>query len=84
MAATTWQVNVAVAEVPLLRMEIVKPSDDMRGFVVLPRRWVVERIFCWFGGNRSLAKDFENSAETLRAFVALASTRLALRRLARA
>jgi transposase len=36
----TWQVEAAVAKVPLLRIEIVKRSDDMKGFVVLPRRWV--------------------------------------------
>ena len=47
-----WQVDAAVAKVPLLRMEIVKRSDDMNGFVVLPRRWVVERTFSWFGRNR--------------------------------
>jgi putative transposase len=44
---------------------------------------VVERTFSWFGRNRRLAKDFENLAETLGAFVALASIQLALRRLAR-
>ena len=44
-------------------MEIVRRSDDMKGFVVLPRRWVVERTFSWFGRNRRLAKDFENLAE---------------------
>ena len=59
-----WQVDAAVAKVPLLRMEIVKRNDDMKGFVVLPRRWVVERTFSWFGRNRRLAKDFENLAET--------------------
>jgi transposase len=64
--------------------EIVKRSDDMNGFVVLPRRWVAERTFSWFGRNRRLAKDFENLAETLPTFVALASIQLALRRLARA
>jgi transposase len=63
-------------------MEIVKRSDEMKGFAGLPRRWVVERTFSWFGRNRRLAKDFENLAETLSAFVALASIRLALRRLA--
>jgi transposase len=62
-------------------MEIVKRSDDMMGFVVLPRRWVVERTFSWFGRNRRLAKDFENLAETVAAFVTLASIQLALRRL---
>jgi transposase len=56
--------------------------DDMKGFVVLPRRWVVERTFSWFGRNRCLARDFENLAATLGAFVALASIQLALRRLA--
>jgi transposase len=76
-----WQVEAAVAKVSLQRMEIVKRSDDMMGFVVLPRRWVVERTFSWFGRNRRLAKDFENLAETLAAFVTLASIQLALRRL---
>ena len=60
-----WQVEVALARAPRLRMEIVKRSDDRKGFVVLPRRWVVERTFSWFGRNRRLAKDFENLAETL-------------------
>jgi transposase len=73
-----------VAKVPPLRMEIVKRSDDMKGFVVLPPRWMVERTFSWFGRYRRLAKDLENLAETLAAFIALASIRLALRRLARA
>src|SRR5262249_59943322 len=67
-----WQVAAALAKVPRLRMEIVKRSDDRKGFVVLPHRWVVERTFSWFGRNRRLAKDFENLAETLGAFVALA------------
>jgi putative transposase len=78
------QVEAAVAKMPVLRMEIVKRSDDMSGFVVLPRRWVVERTFSWFGRNRRLAKDFENLAETLVTFVTIASIQLALRRLARA
>jgi putative transposase len=62
----------------------IKRSDDVKGFVVLPRRWVVERTFSWFGRNRRLAKDFENLAETLATFVSLASIQLAVRRLARA
>jgi transposase len=63
-------------------MEIIKRSDDMKCFIVLPRRWVVERPFSWFGRNRRLAKDLENLAETLATYVALASIQLALRRLA--
>lgn len=77
------QVDAAVAAIPGLKLEIVKRTDDMKGFVVLPRRWVVERTFSWFGRNRRLAKDYENLADTLAAFVTLASIQLALRRLAR-
>ena len=55
----------------------------MKGFVVLPRRWVVERTLSWFGRNRRLAKDFENLAESLLAFVTLACIQIAIRRLAR-
>jgi hypothetical protein len=40
-----WQVEAAVAKVPVLRLEIVKRGDDLKGFVVLPHRWVVERTF---------------------------------------
>jgi putative transposase len=83
-AYNALQVDVAAAKVPRLRRAIVKRSDDMKGFVVLPRRWVVERTFSWFGRNRRLTKDFENLAETLATFVTLASTQLAIRRLARA
>ncbi len=57
-----WQVEAAVAKIPVLRLEIVKRSDDLQGFVVLPRRWIVERTFSCFGRNRRLAKDYENLA----------------------
>ena len=77
------QVKDAVAKVPGLRIEIVKRSDDVKGFVVLPRRWVVERTFSWFGRNRRLAKDYENLADTLATFVTLAAIQLGIRRLAR-
>jgi hypothetical protein len=46
--------------------------------------WVVERTFSWFGRNRRLAKDYENLADTLAAFITLACIQLAIRRLARA
>ncbi len=77
------QVQAVAAANPGLRIEIVKRSDDVKGFVVLPRRWVVERTFSWFGRNRRLAKDYENLAETLTAFVSLAAIQLGIRRLAR-
>jgi transposase len=75
--SNAWQVEAAVAKAPRLRMAIVKRSDDKKGFVVLPHRWVVERTLAWFGRNRRLAKDFENLAETLATFVTLASIQLA-------
>jgi transposase len=77
------QADAAAAKVPPLRIEIVKRSGGMKGFVLLPRRWAVERTFSWFGRNRRLAKDWENPAATLQAFAALASIQIAIRRLAR-
>ena len=77
-----WQVEAAVAKVPPLRTEIVKRSDAMNGFVVLPSRWVVERTFAWLGRHRRLAKDFENLTETLATFITVTSIQLAHRRLA--
>ena len=53
-----------------------------RGFVVLPKRWLVERSFAWFGRNRRLAKDFETLIASSTAMLYLAATRLLTRRLA--
>jgi transposase len=78
------QVDEAAAKVPNFRVEIVKRTDDMKGFVVLPRRWVVERTFSWFGRNRRLNKDYETLADTLLTFITLAAIQLGVRRLARA
>jgi transposase len=78
-----WQVDAAVAKVPQLRLDIVNRSDNMKGVVVRPRRWVVERAFSWFGRTWRPAECFENLAKTLATFVTLASLQLALRRLAR-
>ena len=69
---------------PNLSIEIVKRSDTAHGFEVLPKRWVVERSFGWFGRCRRLAKDFENLNRTAIAFLRLASIRLMLRRLCHA
>jgi transposase len=55
-----------------------------QGFVVLPRRWVVERTFAWISQNRRMSKDYERLAETSEAFIYVAMTRLMVRRLARA
>ena len=66
---------------PELHVEIVKRSDQAKGFKILPKRWVVERTFAWLGRCRRLAKDFENLTRIALAFVKLASIRLMTRRL---
>jgi transposase len=55
-----------------------------QGFVVLPRRWVVERTFSWLSQNRRMSKDYERLAATSETFIYVAMTRLMVRRLARA
>jgi transposase len=64
-----------------VNVEIVKRSDHAQGFVVLPKRWVVERTFGWLGRCRRLAKDWENLNRKGLAFLRLASIRLMLRKL---
>ena len=55
-----------------------------KGFVVLPRRWVVERSFAWISHNRRMSKDYERLCASGEAFVYAAMSRLMVRRLARA
>ena len=64
-------------------MEIIKRSDAAKGFELLPRRWVVERTFAWLGRCRRLAKDWEKSIESARAWIFIAHIRIVTRRLAR-
>jgi transposase len=66
-----------------IEVEIVKRSDAAKGFVVLPKRWVVERTLAWLGRCRRLAKDWECLNEKARAFLQMASIRLMIRRLCR-
>lgn len=65
-------------------LKIIKRSDAAKGFVLLPRRWVVERSFAWLNRNRRLAKDFEAAIEAATAWLYIASVKLLSRRLARA
>ena len=55
-----------------------------QGFVVLPRRWVVERTFSWIEQNRRMSKDYERLTATSESFIYVAMTRVMVRRLARA
>lgn len=66
---------------PQLTAEIVTRSDPQKGFVVLPKRWIVERTLAWLNRCRRLAKDFENRTRSAVAFVYLASLRVMLRKL---
>lgn len=64
-------------------IEIVKRADTAKGFVVLPRRWVVERTFAWLGRCRRLAKDWEKSLQSATAWTQIASIRMLTRPIAR-
>jgi transposase len=64
-----------------VNVAILKRSDQAKGFVVLPKRWVVERTFAWLGRCRRLAKDWECLNRKALAFLRLASIRLMLRKL---
>ena len=66
---------------PCLGTEIVKRSDQVKGFVVLPKRWIVERTIAWLNRCRRLAKDWECINHNALAFLKLASIRLMLRKL---
>jgi transposase len=63
-------------------IEIVKRSDAAKGFVLLPRRWVVERTIAWLNRNRRLAKDVEATIESSVTWLYIASVKLMSRRLA--
>src|SRR3984957_12782535 len=65
-------------------IEIVKRSDVAKGFVLLPRRWVVERTLAWLNRNRRLAKDVEATIESAVTWLYIASVKLMSRRLAAA
>ena len=65
-------------------IDIVKRSDVAKGFVLLPRRWVVERTLAWINRNRRLAEDFEKSIATAVAWIMIASVKFITRRLTRA
>lgn len=71
-----------VAEHCQFRLQPVLRSDDVKGFLVLPRRWVVERTFAWLTQCRRLGKDYEGLPASSEAMIYLAMIRLMLRRLA--
>jgi transposase len=66
-----------------LRLQIVRRTDGMSGFVILPRRWVVERSLAWITRRRRCVRDYERRAESHEAMVRWAMTLVMVRRLAR-
>jgi putative transposase len=64
-------------------LTVVSPAPDQRGFVVLARRWVVERTFAWLTQYRRLSKDYEATTASSEAMIMIAMIRLMVRRLAR-
>jgi putative transposase len=62
-------------------LQIVKRSDDVKGFKVLPKRWIVERTFAWLGKYRRLSKDYESLTESSEAMIRIAMINLMIHRL---
>ena len=72
-----------VAERCHIRLRVVLRSDKQKGFVILPRRWVVERTFAWLNHHRRLSKDYEVLTTSSEAMIHIALIRIMTRRLAR-
>jgi putative transposase len=66
-----------------VRLEIVKRPGGIKGFLLLPKRWIVERTFAWLGRYRRLSKDYEYLPQTSEAMIQGAMIHLMVRRLAR-
>ncbi len=63
-------------------LEIVQKPEGQKGFVVLPRRWVVERTFAWLYKFRRLSKDYEETTQSSETWIRLAMINMMVRRLA--
>jgi putative transposase len=72
----TW-----VKELTGIELEIIKRNDDVSGFVLLPKRWVVERTFGWFNRFRRMSKDYEAMPKNSESLIYLAMTHIMVWRL---
>jgi transposase len=83
-ARSTWdhaayagaKLEQSLAKLGQWTLEIVRRSDAVQGFELLPRRWVVERTIAWLNRNRRLAKDFEATIESAHAWLMIASVQV--------
>ena len=64
-------------------LEIVKRPEGIKGFLLLPKRWIVERTFAWLGRYRRLSKDYEYLTQSSETMIRVAMIHLMVRRLAR-
>jgi transposase len=76
------QLKQALADCGPWTIQIIERPPGVKGFQLLPRRWVVERTFAWLGRSRRLAKDFEATTQSATAWLHVANLRLLSRRLA--
>lgn len=76
---TGWLIDWVAEELGIC-LEVVLGSDDLKGFLVLPRRWVVERTFAWLGRYKRLAKDYELNPVHSESMVYVAMTQMLLQR----
>ena len=63
-------------------LEIVKRSDNLKGFKILPKRWIVERTFGWLNFSRRLSKDYEHNHQSSETMIYIAMIHLMTKRLA--
>ena len=66
-----------------VRLGIAQRPDGVKGVLLLPKRWIVERTFAWLGRDRRLSKDYEDVTHTREAMIRVAMIHLMVRRLAR-
>ena len=77
----TGELETEVQEQYGIELVIVRKAAEQRGFVLLPRRWVVERSLAWLGRSRRLSQDYEHTAAASESWCYLASIALLLKRL---
>lgn len=71
----------AIARHLKVKLEIVRRSDDVKGFKILPKRWIVERTFGWLIQSRRLVRDYEVLTEHSEAMIYLSMSKRMLRRI---